>query len=912
MRTNAKRFKKIYGITAILLILILSFVLVLKLLSDGFRIERFSIANVKIEGLYLKLDKKLILEIRHIDLTNMKNAPKEQSTPPKLSDITQIIRYAISLSSFFQKLELKKISYDKESYFVHFDGNSFRVNVPYILADFSLETEENDIMLDIKILKVKQEDLIIRGKILYFEKGDIFAFDLESYINNKKDNVISYQGETNFKYLSVVLDSTKLDSIDILAPYIKMLDDDVYEWMFERASFESITINRAYLYTKHFNAKNIDKVINDNLYASGNLKNVRLNFDDDLSDITAPSVDVIFENGKLSFLTKDAKYASNADSANASRTNATNATSANIASTKVSKARVDLSGFLAPQTLLSINLDLNETLLDNRILEILQNYEVTLPLLQKRGINSGSLILDILLPTGKFETKVSAKGDIKVKDSIMEIAGVDLQIESANIILNEDIIEVSKAKVAFKDIMQSEVSLKADTNKKSIILDILPNIFRIKSGESEIINLNATPLKANIEFSDEFLLKIAPLDIVVNAKNDDIFINANIANLLPFVPILTTLDIKNGFIELSIPQNRDSIALKAKINNLNYPIYYLNKNKLTSLQIEGAINKDEIILKDNSHKISLKIALESSEFDLNISDKFIDINEILESKIPLFADLFDEGEKSNSHFFINGNNLSIGLFGYNLPFEEAMLKTTQNGFIANGKNKNGIANIILDGKTIQVEANNFNADFINGVFQKDMVNGGTFGVFGIYRNNRFVGDVNIFDTSIKDMATLQNILSFIDAIPSLVVFKLPGFTSSGYEIDEANIRIGLDSNYLALENIDINGSSVDISGNGVVNLQNHDVNIRLELSTIKSLSSILNKIPIIGFLLLGEDGKITTDLTITGTIESPQTEISLLEDVAKTPLNILERVFSPFQVLIDELKKENQKRRGAR
>lgn len=896
MRKNAKRFKKIYGITAILLILFLSFVLILKLLSDGFRIERISIANVKIGGLYLKLDKKLILEINHIDLSQVKSSASSQ--PPNLNDITQIIRYAVSLSSFFQKLELKKIDFDKESYFVHFDGNSFKVNIPYILADFRLENAENDIMLDIRMLKVKQEDLVIKGKILYYEKGDIFAFDLESYINNKKDNIISYQGETDFKYLSVVLDSTKLDSIDILAPYIKMLDLDVYEWMFERADFDSVTINRAYLYTKHFNAKNIDKVINDNLYANGIVQNVRLKFDDNLSEITAPSVVVIFDRGKLSFLTKEAEYEGDS------------------ATTKVSRANVELSDFLAPQTLLSINLNLSSTLLDNNILSILRNYDINLPLLQKNGVNSGILAVDILLPTKKFETKASARGNIKIKDSTLEIAGLDLQVDSANITLSEDLVEIDKSSIRFNDILQGEANLKVDTSKKTIALHLLPQIFSIKSGESEIVNLNKIPLTASMDFSNDFYAKITPLDIAINAKNDTISINANIANLLPYVPILTNLDIKNGVINLEIPQARDFVALNARLDKLNYPIYYLNKNRLTSLQIEGVINKDEILLKDNSNKISLKITPQSSEFDLNISDKFIDINEILDSKIPLFADMFSENAttstQENSSFLIEGDNLHIGLFGYNIPLEEAMLKTTRNGFIANGKNKNGIANIILDNETIQVEANNFNADFINGVFEKDIVSGGTFGVFGIYRNNRFVGDVSIFDTSVKEMAALQNILSFIDAIPSLVVFKLPGFSSSGYEIDEANIRIGLDSEYIALENIDINGSSVDISGNGVVDLKTHDVNIRLELSTIKSLSTILNKIPIIGFLLLGEDGKITTDLTITGTIESPKTEISLLEDAAKTPLNILKRVFSPFQVLIDELQKENQRRRGAR
>lgn len=898
MRTNAKRFKKIYGITAILLILFLSFVLILKLLSDGFRIENISIANVKISGLYLKLDKKLILEIKHIDLKHIKQNKNVESTPPKLKDITQIIRYAVSLSSFFQKLELKQIDFDEEKYFVHFDGNSFKVNIPYILADFKIENEENDIVLNIQTLKVKQEDLIIKGKIAYYEKGNVFTFDLESYINNKQDNVISYQGETNLKYLSVVLDSTQLDSIDILAPYIKMLDDDVYEWMFERAKFDSIAINRAQLYTRHLNTKNFDKIINDNLYASGTLQNVRLKFDDNLGEISAPSVDVVFEGGKLIFSTQDVMYNENLPTP-----------------TKVSRANVELSDFLAPQTLLSIDINVGETLLDNNILEILNNYDITLPLLQKHGINSGSLKLDILLPTGKLETKASAMGDITIHYSTLDIMGLDLEIDSAHIALNGDLIDINKANVKFKDIMQSEVNIKIDTDKKNITLNATPSVFNIKSGESEIINLNEIPLTASMDFSSDFSAKIAPLDVFINAKNDDIFLSAKIEKLLPFTPMLSMLDIKNGNIFIKIPQNKDNLSLKATLNNLNYPIYYLNKNRVTSLQIDGIIKNDEIILKDDSNKISLTITPESSEIDLNIGDKFVDINEILDSKIPLFADMFSQNQstgQSNTNFLIEGKNVTLGLFGYNIPFEEAMLKTTQSGFIANAKNKNGIANIILDSETIHIEANNFNADFVNGVFEKDIVEGGTFGVFGIYRKNRFVGDVGILDTSVKEMATLQNILSFIDAIPSLVVFKLPGFSASGYEIDKANIRIGLDSNYLALENIDINGSSVDISGNGVVDLNTHDVNVRLELSTIKSLSTILNKIPIIGFLLLGEDGKITTDLTITGTIESPKTEISLLEDAAKTPLNILKRVFSPFQVLIDELKKENQKRRGAR
>lgn len=921
MKKKPNRLKKIYSKVAILLIAILCLALVYKVLSDGFRIERISIANIKIDGLYLKLNKKLILKVKNIDLRNFKRESKD-SKPPKISNIVQLVRYAVSLSSFFEKLDLPLIQTKNEKYFIFFDGESFKVDIPYILADFSLNSEEGDIMLDIQTLKVKNEDLDIKGRILYVERGRIFAFDLVSYINNRTDNMISFQGETNFKYLSVVLDSTRLESIDILAPYIKMLDDDVHKWMYERAEFSAITIKRAYLYTKTLD--NINKVVNDNLYASGILENVNLDFDDNLKHITAPEVAVIFDKGSLSFLVQNAEYGANVESLESKKdtnvanpsVNPMNPKTSNA--TKITKAAVELSGFLEPQTLLSIKLNLKDALLNSSVLEILKNYDIDIPVRQINGINSGRLTLNILLPTGKLETKATAEGNIKVQNSLTNIAGIDTLIKDANIAINTDFVTINKAKVGISDILSGEVSLKIDTNKQKIDLNLNPSVFNIKSGDTDILHLNKVPLNATMDFSQKFSAKIAPLDISVNTgENDNVIISANLASLIPYAPILTLLDMKNGNIALMIPQNSDSITLNAKVDKLNYPIYYLNKNRVNSLQIEGIIKDNELDFIDKANKISLKINLNDGDIDLNISDKFININEILETNIPLFKQMREDSsdKKTNdspTNLLIEGNNLAFGLFNYNIPFDESMLKLTKNGFVANGKNKNGIANIILDSGTISVEANNFSADFVNSVFEKDIMDGGTFGVFGIYREGRFVGDISAFDTSVKEMATLQNILTFIDTIPSLVVFKLPGFSASGYEVENAQVRVGIDSNYLAIENININGSSVDITGNGVMDLKTQDLNVRLELSTIKSLSSLLNKIPIIGFLLLGEDGKITTDLTIKGTLQSPQTEISLLEDAAKAPINILKRIFSPFQILIDELKKENKKRRGAR
>ncbi|WP_181881811.1 AsmA-like C-terminal domain-containing protein [Helicobacter sp. MIT 14-3879] len=876
-----------------MLIIILLFALIFKILSDGIKIDSISIANIKIDGLYLKLDKKLVLQINNIDLSHLKQSKKDDTSTLSMQYITKIIRSIITITSFFEHLEISSIIYQNETSSIYFNGNYFKVNIPYVLASFKLVNDGDDILLDIETLKIKQEELDIKGKILYIEDGARFAFDLESYINNKLDNVVSYQGETNFKYLNIVLDSTSLDSVDILAPYIKMLDSSVYEWMFKKASFDNITINRAYLYTQNLDYKNIDKVIVENLYAIGTLKNVSLKFEDELENINVDDVFVVFDKGKLSFYTQNASYDN----------------------VLVDKSIVEISDFFSPQTLLSLNLTSKNILLDNRILGILKFYGINIPILQKDGVGEGNINLDILLPTEKLATKVTPNGSFKVKNSNVSIAGMDLFIKESNINIKDNIIDIIDSYVNIDNILSSKVNVNINTKDKKIDLIILPSKLQIATASGdEIVNFNNKELKANMDFStSDLLVNIDEFNISA-LINEDIQISINDINkLLPYAPILTMYDIKNGNVKLNINKDNKDILLVANLYNLKYPIYFLNKERLSSIQINGTINSNNIHLYNNADKIDIKIDFDSGYVDLSVKDKYINIDEILDSSIPIFANLKKSNNKKNLSdsvdILINASNIIIGLFGYDVVLDEAMLKTTQNGFIGNGRNKNGIANIILDGKTINVEANNFNADFVNNLFKKDVVYGGTFGVFGIYRDNKFVGDVSMLDTSVKNMASLQNILSFIDAIPSLVVFKLPGFSTNGYEINEANIRVGVDSDYIALEDININGSSVDITGNGVVDLKKEELNIRLELSTIKSLSSILNKIPIFGYILLGEDGKITTDLTIKGSINEPVTELSLLEDTAKAPINMLKRVFSPFQVLIEELKKENKKRR---
>lgn len=863
--------------------------MIFKTLSDGIKINSLSIAGIKIDGLYLKLDKKLVLDIDNIDLGKIQSS--KDSTTPTITDMTNIIRRAIWLTSFFERLDISNIQYANESSSIYFDGEQYKIDVPYVLAAFRLKNDRDDIFLDIDTLKIKKEELDVKGRILYLKKGSIFAFDLESYINNRIDNTITFQGQTDFKRLTIALDSTMLNSIDVLAPYIRILDSDVYEWIYEKAQFDNVTINRAHLDLKNIKSRNIEQDIIDNLYANGLVENVSLKIEEELSPIITKQVAVTFDEGKLSFKTNNASYDGViADS-----------------------GQVDIMNFLDDQPLLKLNITSKKAILDERILGILSYYDIDIPVIQKDGFGDGFVNLDILLPTQDFEAIVKPNGFFKVVNSNVEVSGVNLFVKDANIYITEDSVLISDSYAQFKDILDTKVDIVIDTINKKIDLVANPSYFKLSGGNAgDILDFSNQNIQASMDFSsDDFLVNIEKYNVNIVA-NDMVNININdISKIIQYSPILNLLDINNGALMLTTNDFKD-INIKATIDNLNYPIYRLDSSKITSLNIDGVITQNNISLNDKQNQLESSIDINSGDIELRANNVLVNINEILESKIPIFANMQKDNDNlenaSSTNILINATNIIISLFDYKINLSEGMLKTTRNGFISNGNNKNGIANIILDNGTMNINANNFNDEFINKMFGEEIVFGGTFGLAGIYKDNKFLGDITMANTSIKNMASLQNMLSFIDAIPSLVVFKLPGFSTNGYEVENAKIRVGVNNEFIALEKINMNGSSVDIEGAGIVDLKTKDLNINLSLSTMKSLSSILNKIPIIGYLLLGEDGKITTEVKVSGKMEDPQMELSLLEDTAKAPVEILKRVFSPFQLLVDELKKESEEK----
>lgn len=431
--------------------------------------------------------------------------------------------------------------------------------------------------------------------------------------------------------------------------------------------------------------------------------------------------------------------------------------------------------------------------------------------------------------------------------------------------------------------------------------------------------------------SDEVSISVPSLQTYAKMLNSQIVIAVRDFKLFtPHSPLMKYLGLNTGSAIVHL-KSANELAFEVQIKD--FPTFLLKKDKspLKDFVFQGQYKDEKLRVKSAPQEI---ISFES--YDNTMLAKFnnidIDIDALLSSKIPAIQEAFSISDEKSIVFtkeqilaeneflrqkrrYERQNNLKphiiaieakniVGFYKeITLPFDDFNAKIRDDRITADATYGNGIANIdIIHGNTL-FKAGNFGAEFINRIIGRKIVEGGLFEAGGIYKNDIFNGEISMQNTSFKGFAIVQNIIGLIDTIPSLVMFRSPGLSGKGYEVKNGKIMLGLNTQYIALESIDLIGKTMDVKGSGIIEVESSEVDIGLSISTLKSLTSVINKIPIIGYLILGKDGKITTQVSIDGTLENPKSQVSLAEDILSAPLNIIKRAFTPVDMLIDEVVK---------
>jgi hypothetical protein len=234
-----------------------------------------------------------------------------------------------------------------------------------------------------------------------------------------------------------------------------------------------------------------------------------------------------------------------------------------------------------------------------------------------------------------------------------------------------------------------------------------------------------------------------------------------------------------------------------------------------------------------------------------------------------------------------------------LEFDKYQIMANKNSLSLDGNlSLGGEIEYFSNQNEISLDISDLSDSVLNDFAQKELLKEGVFSLLLRGKDSKnYSGNLSIESTYLVQMNAYNNLIALINTLPSLAMFKSPGFNENGYEIKNGNILFTREGDTLILHAIDLNGVSADILGKGVVDLKNDTMEVSLQLKTLKDISGILGKIPLVNHILLGDDKSISTAITLTGSLSDPKVETQVLQDTLVTPFNILRRTMElPFKL----------------
>jgi hypothetical protein len=410
--------------------------------------------------------------------------------------------------------------------------------------------------------------------------------------------------------------------------------------------------------------------------------------------------------------------------------------------------------------------------------------------------------------------------------------------------------------------------------KKKILIGITIN--------GDAIELDSKEIGANFSAQDTgWRLKINSLSRIVTNS-----------------PLLQKFHISKG--NFTLYKNKNDRYTRFK-STIIYPFKVLvsNGKPIDKYNFKGKIYKEKVYIKlNNTINIEIK-----DKIDVAMNNSVVNIMEAIKmlqsiettSKQSKPLDISLTAKKS--YIYVNEIRKIL--------YDSLTLKFNNKELIANLDYKNGQAGFKLQDNKFNLFGKNFNDEFMNALFSLSKFNNGAldFAIEGSLNN--YNGVVYINKTNVKEYKMLNNILAFVNTVPSLITFSIPGYSSKGLFIDNTYLKFSAVNNLFYFSDIYLHSKEIDILGKGVANLNTDKMDITLNLKT--DLGSSLSKVPVVGYLILDGD-TLSTTLSIKGDMTNPKIKSRIAKEVIVAPINIIKRTLSlPYKLIKDAIDKNTSK-----
>ena len=395
---------------------------------------------------------------------------------------------------------------------------------------------------------------------------------------------------------------------------------------------------------------------------------------------------------------------------------------------------------------------------------------------------------------------------------------------------------------------------------------------------------------------------------------------------------LQNLDVilENNKIETTNLKQEVIISLFNSKLKMDTDIYYLENAKIfiknSGIDFEADVKDLNLPIKKNNNKIeklSLVGTLKNHITSIETKNKDL-ILQLTEDSVFLYAEDYalhysstDSKKIENIKYKkidIKGKNLIIFYDEVNkLLADEFVLRIRNDSkFVSLDYKQTSVTFRESKDKKIDIFSNNVSDEFINALIGKHIFDGGNLMFYASGYMNDLNGKFIIENSNVEGVTILNNLLLFIQTSPALInpLLAIPAVvglaTNSGFNLLAYNIVDGtIEFNYnkdkelLDIKKLITIGNGIDFDGRGTVDLKNNIIDSNIKLIFFKDYSKLVGMVPVINYVLLGDNNRVETEVNLNGSLSDPDISTNLTKDTISVPMNIGKRILSFPSILFD-------------
>lgn len=153
---------------------------------------------------------------------------------------------------------------------------------------------------------------------------------------------------------------------------------------------------------------------------------------------------------------------------------------------------------------------------------------------------------------------------------------------------------------------------------------------------------------------------------------------------------------------------------------------------------------------------------------------------------------------------------------------------------------------------------------------------------------------------LRKFSTLSKVFSILN-ISQLLKFQLPDMVSGGMPYNEIKGSVSVKDGTISSQDLFIRSDAINISAIGSADIVKEELDITLGVQPLQTVDKIVNRIPVVGWLLTGNDKAfLTAYFEAKGKWSDPQVTAIPVKSISKGIFNIFRRVFElPVRLFTD-------------